>query len=164
MQIITIPKKRVKYLKDNLKIIENELLVSIKFKEDFIEIEGDEFKEYIAEKVIDAISRGFDVNASLKLTDEDNIVKTINLKDFLSDRLVKRQLGRIIGEKGKSKKIIEEEGKVNISIQEHEVSILGNFEDVEVAVNAIQKLINGTPHTNVFRYISEAQAKMSGKI
>ncbi len=164
MQIISIPKKRVRYLKENLKVIEEEILISIRFKEGLVEIEGDTLQEYMGKKVILAIAKGFDIKIAFKLLNEKNMLKTIELKDFLADRLVKRQIGRIIGEKGKSKQTIEEEGEVNINIKEHEVSIIGDYEDVEIVVNAIQKLMNGTPHSNVYRYISEARAKNAGKL
>ncbi len=164
MQIVGIPKKRVRYLKDSLKIIERDLSVTIRFKEEIIEIEGEPVQEYIAQKIIQAIGQGFKIDIALMLQKEENILKIIKLHDFLPSRAITRQIGRIVGEKGKFKKIIEEEGEVKLSIQDDEVSIIGHFEDVEIAVNAIQKLINGTPHPNVQTYLSEAQAKKSGKL
>ncbi|MCC7552755.1 hypothetical protein KO317_03785 [Candidatus Micrarchaeota archaeon] len=164
MQIIGIPKKRVKYLKENIKLLESDLLVSIRFKEDLIEIEGEEFQEYIAKKIVHAIGQGFNVSTSLNLIDEENVMKIIELGEFLPERVIQRQIGRIVGEKGKFKKIIEEEGKVYINIQDEDVSIIGQFEDVEIAVNAIQKLIGGTPHSNVRKYLCDAQAKKSGRL
>lgn len=165
MQFIGIPQKRVKYLKDHIKVIEKNLLVSIKFKGELIELESsDPLQEYLTKKIIHAIGQGFDINISLSLINEENVLKIINLDEFLSPNAIQRQIGRIVGEKGKFKKVIEEEGNVYICIQDEEVSVIGQFEDVEIAVNAIQKLIGGTPHSNIRKYIVDAHAKKSGRL
>lgn len=164
MQIVKIPPKRASYLKENKTNLEERLNIKLVIKEEIVEIAGGSLEEYLAKQVITAIAKGFNMETALKLLNQNFALKVIDLKEFIPEHAVKRQLGRVIGEKGKCKKTLEEEGNVVISIQGHEVSVLGNFEDIEIAVNAIQKLISGAPHTSVFRYISTAQAKKSGAI
>lgn len=112
--------------------------------------------------VIKAIGLGFDPEESMKLMKDDYVLEEINLKEVAngSDDL-KRIKGRIIGEGGKTKKIIQEYTGVKIVITEHMVGIIGNVEQVDIAKRAIQLIIKGKEHSSVYKYLDKAERDLS---
>ena len=70
-----------------------------------------------------------------------------------SESDIKRVKGRIIGINGKTRKIIEELTDTNIAVYGHTVGIIGHSENNFVAKTAIQMLIKGSLHKNVYRYL-----------
>lgn len=111
-----------------------------------------------AKDIVTAIAYGFNPETALTLLDEDKILVVINLKDYVGDKPnhIKRILGRVIGEKGKAKRIIEEYTKTNISIYETYVAIIGDYESLQIAKTAIEMLIQGRQHSTVYRYLERA--------
>ena len=61
--------------------------------------------------------------------------------------------GRIIGADGRARKIIEETTGANVSVYGHTVSIIGKVREVEIAREAILRLIEGSEHGSVYRYL-----------
>ena len=68
-----------------------------------------------------------------------------------------RQRSRVIGEKGKCKHTLEYLTHTNISVQGKTISIIGQFQDALVARKAIEKLIQGSKHGNVYRWIEQQE-------
>lgn len=141
---------KIKKLK---KEIEKALNVSIKISDE-IDIEGkDAFNEYLAEKVIDALEHGFNLEQALKLRNEDYMISKINLKKFVRPSRLKAVVGRIIGEKGRTKEIIMEMTGCDIAVHDYNVAVIGDTEDVEIALHALRSLIGGSPHASVYAYL-----------
>lgn len=104
--------------------------------------------------VITAIARGFSPEISLKLLEnEDLIFESIDLSQLIPEKAMQRILGRIIGKEGTMKKQIEDMLNVNMSIYNNFVSIIGDFENVTIAREAINMLINGAQHSTVLKFI-----------
>ncbi|MEM3715264.1 MAG: KH domain-containing protein, partial [Nitrososphaeria archaeon] len=89
-----------------------------------------------------------------RLRNSDVFMEIINLKDYLSSSNdIIRVKGRIIGAGGKTKSTIIELTGASISISDNEIVIIGDFEQLQVAKRAIEMLINGSPHTVVYRFL-----------
>lgn len=118
-----------------------------------------------ARDVINAIARGFSPERAFRLFDENQILDTINLKEYLGDSKnhIMRVKGRIIGERGKTRKMIEELTDTYISIYEHTVSIIGGYEEVRVAREAIEMLIKGMQHGTVYRFLDRKHSELKRK-
>ena len=101
--------------------------------------------------VIKAIGRGFDPDDAFDLIDENITLCIIPLPD--DRKILKRVRARIIGTEGKCRKTIERLTKTKLSIYGKTVSIIGEYEAVETARCAIERLIAGSPHSNVYRFI-----------
>jgi ribosomal RNA assembly protein len=107
-----------------------------------------------AKNVITAIARGFSAETSMKLLEnEDLVFESIDLSQILPEKSLQRILGRIIGKEGIMKKQIEDMLNVNLSIYGNFVSIIGEFENVTIAREAINMLINGAQHSTVMKFI-----------
>jgi len=113
--------------------------------------------------IIQATGDGINPEKALKIfSEEDAALHVIDLKYTVGDsrnNLV-RVKGRIIGEKGKARKLIEELTNTAIAVSEHAVAIAGKLENVEIARRAIEMLISGSPHSVVWKYLYGMRRKL----
>lgn len=108
-------------------------------------------------EVIKAFGRGFEFDDALNLLDEEYYLETINVQDF-SGKSKSRMIvikGRVIGRKGKVKKLIEKHTNVKITIYGKTISIIGKWGDVQKAKQAVESLLKGRKHGTVFRSLLE---------
>ena len=153
---LKIPEIRLKILKKDEELrekIERETGTKISINED-LKIEGESFNIYQAKQILRAFGRGFDVEDCLKLLDDEYGLEIIDLTDFTRSRnrltVIK---GRVIGTKGKTKKFIEEYTKTKISVFGKTVSIIGKWENINIAKEAIMRLIRGSAHQSVYKWL-----------
>ena len=153
---LKIPEIRLRILKKNEELrkrIERETGTKISINED-LKIEGESFNIYQAKQILRAFGRGFDVEDCLKLLDDEYGLEIIDLTDFTRSRnrliVIK---GRVIGTKGKTKKFIEEYTKTKISVFGKTVSIIGKWENINIAKEAIMRLIRGSSHQSVYKWL-----------
>ncbi|MEM2201269.1 MAG: KH domain-containing protein [Ignisphaera sp.] len=108
-----------------------------------------------AQDVIKAIGYGFSHEKAFKLLEEDIVLVVIDLTQYVKDseNHLTRIKGRIIGEEGRARKNIEEMTGTHISIYDNIVAIIGNYENANVAREAIMMLIEGRQHSTVYRHI-----------
>ncbi|MCX8175524.1 MAG: KH domain-containing protein [Candidatus Micrarchaeota archaeon] len=166
MQIIKIPSERVTVLLgtagETKDYLERRMGVELAVNEDGgVEIVGDPLEEFIAKDVIRAIGRGFEPDVALKLLNDDYGLKVIDLRDYASsDKAIARIKGRIIGEKGRTKEIISEEVGADVAVWGHTVAVISQLETLDYALNAIFKLIEGSPHSVVYSYLEKCRRRI----
>jgi len=157
---IKIPKKRENIFKKNKKLkkeIEKLTDTKIKMNED-ISIEGGSFNIYQAKQVLKAFGRGFDVNDALSLLDDEYGLEVIDLTEYVkSKKRLKTLKGRIIGTDGKTKKNVERLTGAKISVFGKTVSIIGQWDKINTAREAVMMLIRGSMHQTMYRWL-ERQA------
>jgi ribosomal RNA assembly protein len=108
-----------------------------------------------------AIGRGFSPKRAFQLFDEDMIFEVIFLDDSTSTpKALKRIRGRLIGERGKTRRIIEEFTGTSLSIYGHSVSLIGTLERVNVAKEAVQMLLKGMPHKSVYSFLDRKRREL----
>ncbi|MDD5317636.1 MAG: KH domain-containing protein [Candidatus ainarchaeum sp.] len=131
-------------------------------EEGLVEISAaDPYNEFVAKDVVKAIGRGFSPDDSLKLAEGDYYLKVIDLKDVLgSDKAVARQKARVIGEEGKTKRMIESCACVKMSVYGSTVSLIGLLDEVGLAAEAISRLLEGKPHSFVYRLLEHGRKRM----
>lgn len=161
IDFVTIPEDRIKLLKDNSSLYNRKLrnFFDVKIStNDEVEIDGeDSFEVMRTKEVVKAFGRGFEFEDALDLVDEDYILEIINISDF-SGKSRNRKLelkGRVIGADGKSKKIIEKHSGAKIVVYGKTVSIIGKWENVNLAKQAVEMLLSGSKHSTVFRFLEE---------
>ena len=130
-----------------------------------IEPEAGDVPPYMVMKARDfvrAIAYGFSPEKAMRIIDEDAVLEVIDLKQYVGDapNHLQRVKGRIIGEKGKARRIIEEMTGTNISIYGTYVAIIGDYESAQVAKEAIEMLIQGRQHSTVYRFIDREMFKL----
>ncbi len=157
---LVIPEERIELLrKDEKWRKELKKFVDINVKiGDEIELEGDDSIQLLRVKeIFKAFGRGFDFAASLFLLDEDYFLETIDVKNF-SGKSKDRQItlkGRVIGKEGITKKMIEKYVDVKVAIYGKTISIIGKWNDMKIAREAIEMLLCGCKHNTVYRFLRE---------
>ena len=108
-----------------------------------------------AQNIVRAIGYGFSPERAFRLLEDDQVLEVLDVRQYVGDKPnhVKRVLGRIIGEEGKARRILEEYTGTYISIYDHYVAIIGDYETANIAKKAIEMLIQGRMHSTVYKYI-----------
>ncbi len=108
-----------------------------------------------ARDIITAIGRGFPPKKALKLLDENFSLIILDLKDYFgkSQSDIKRIKGRIIGESGKTRSMIEELTWTDMSVYGDTIGIIGEPEQLRVAEEAVDMLIRGMQHRSVYQFL-----------
>ena len=159
---LRIPKDRVAVLigKDGKvkKEIEVETKTNIKVdsKEGDVFISGeDALGLYSCREVIRAIGRGFNPDIATLLLKSDYCFELIDLKEYAgkSKDTLLRIKGRIIGSEGKTRKLIEELTESYVCIYGKTVGIIGSPESAALAREAVEKLLRGSPHSGVYKFL-----------
>lgn len=166
MQYIKIPEERVPILIGERgrikKQIEEGTKTKISIEETSVSIEAvgqDCLGELIAKNMVQAIGRGFNPEIAFKLLNEDYTLEILPLTDFVdSPKAFERLKGRVIGEGGKARRVIEELSGAYLSVYGKTIGILGSFDDVALARDAVIMLIKGARHSSVYRMLERAQA------
>jgi ribosomal RNA assembly protein len=116
-----------------------------------------------AKDVVTAIGRGFSPEAAFRLIrNEDEIFDMIDLRVIFgrSESDIKRIKGRIIGADGKTRKLIEELTGADMVVYGHTVGLIGSFEQVDTAHNAVQMIIEGCQHHTVYNYLQKKRTEL----
>jgi ribosomal RNA assembly protein len=104
-----------------------------------------------------AIGRGFSSEKACFLFDEDMVLEFIDLRELYgkNESDIRRVKGRIIGQEGKTRRIIEEMTRANLSIYGDTIGILGGYERVATAREAIEMILRGKQHATVYRFLRD---------
>lgn len=108
-----------------------------------------------AKDIVSAIARGFSPEKALALMEESVILDIIDLRDVFgkSTSDITRIKGRIIGQEGKIRRLIEEMTGSKISVFGHTVAIIGDYESAISAREAVEILIKGRQHSTLYRFL-----------
>jgi len=121
----------------------------------------DQGDPFIAVRVIEAIGRGFSPQRAKRLLEEGVAFEVIDLRDFAgrSANSLDRIRGRVIGVKGKSRRVIEELTQCHLSVYGRTVAIIGEISEVQLASEAVRKLASGSQHRTVYNELQKARTK-----
>ncbi|MFW6117448.1 MAG: KH domain-containing protein [Thermoproteota archaeon] len=120
-----------------------------------------------AKEVVTAIGRGFPPETAFRLIrDPKTILKIIDLREIFgkSESDIRRIKGRIIGRGGKTRRLIEELTKTDVSIYGHTVGLIGDMEQMQAAKGAVQMLIEGSQHRTVYRYLHKKRRELKKRM
>ncbi len=127
-----------------------------------VEIRGDGVKTWIAKDIVLAIARGFNPEFALRLLNDEFTFELIKLDEFIkSEKELKRKKGRVIGEGGKSKRVIENLTDTHIAVYGKTIGIIGLYDNVHIAKEAIIRLLGGSGHRSAYHFLEEAMAYKS---
>lgn len=168
MEIIRIPQERLAVLfgkgGESQKLFERACNVELSVdSEGAVQISGEPLDEYISKDVVKAVGRGFAPSVALLLLNDEYGLRIVNLRELGNEGWITRQKGRVIGEKGRTKKIIEEAAGAHISVYGHTVAVVCRLEGMEVAMHAIGMLLEGHTHPAVYAYLERQRREMKKK-
>jgi ribosomal RNA assembly protein len=114
-----------------------------------------------ARDVVVAIARGFSPDRALSLVDDDVVLDIIDLRDTFgrNERDIARLKGRVIGRDGKIRRLIEEMTDAKVSVYGHTISMLGEYEKVTAAREAIELLLKGKQHSTLYKLLRKIKSE-----
>ena len=143
--------------------IEEKLLVEIQIESEsggvtifLSEKAADPSSLFRARDIITAVGRGFSPEYAFRLIrNEEDIFDIIDLRTIFgrSESDIRRVKGRVIGANGKTRRLIEELTEASVVVYGHTIGFIGTFEQVDVARNAVNMLIEGSQHQTVYKYL-----------
>ena len=170
---IRIPEDRVGVLigpkGKNRRMIEDEFGVNIVVESDTGNVEimvkedqPDVSVLFTVKNIVQAIGRGFTPRKALALRDEEKDIMIIDLEEYVgtSRNAQNRVRGRIIGKEGKSREMLEELTECIVSVYGGTVGLIGPYEMLPVAKEAIEMLLNGSFHKTVWNHLYAYRRKM----
>ena len=160
---LKIPKDRIAVLigkkgeiKKNIQKL-TKIRISVDSKEGDITVSGhDALSLFDTKEVIKAIGRGFNPEVAQLLLKQDYGLEVFNLSEFCKTKnSLARLKGRVIGAGGKSRQVIEQLTGVYISVYGKTISIIGEIWALANARQAIDMLLRGSPHRNVYQWLEK---------
>ena len=159
---LKVPKNRVAVIIGKEGSIKKDIEESTKTKLNIDSKEGDVFVSgedalglYTAREMIKAIGRGFNPEIAKLLLKTDYVLEVIDVSEYVgkSKEALLRLKGRVIGKEGKSRRLIEELAECNISVFGKTISIIGLPESTSNARQAVESLLSGSTHANVYKWL-----------
>ena len=167
-QVVRIPVERVGAVigKEGVtkRSLEGEMGVtlSVDSREGLVTVKSGSLKTdpFSATRVIEAIGRGFSPQKAKRLLDEGTALEVIDLRDYgRSSNSLERIRGRVIGLRGKSRRVIEELTGCHLSVYGRTVAIIGEAGEVQLASDAVKSLATGSQHKTVYNTLQKARTK-----
>ena len=169
---LKIPKARIAVLIGKKGEVKKRIESATKTRISIDSNEGDVFVSgndalglFTAREVIEAISRGFNPEFAELLLKGDHSLEIIGIKDYAgkSQDTALRLKGRVIGKEGKSRRTLEYLSDTNISVYGKTIGIIGTPENVTEARKAIEALLRGAPHGNVYKSLERRRVEIRKK-
>ena len=151
----TILLEKTKRIEKNKTKLEKVLKIKIFVKEKEVSIDGQAEDEYIAEKVLEAISLGFPLPSALTIKTEDYMFEIINIKDHTKRADLASIRARIIGKGGKTLKTLTDLTEWFLELSKNSVGIIGSPENIKPTQTALISLIKGSKQSNVYSYLEK---------
>ncbi len=166
---LKVPKNRVAVIIGKEGSVKKDIEESTKTKLNIDSKEGDVFVSgedalglYTAREIIKAIGRGFNPDIAKLLLKSDYVLEVVDVSEYVgkSKEAMMRLKGRVIGKEGKSRRLIEELAECSISVFGKTISIIGLPESVSNARQAVESLLRGSTHANVYKWLERRRREL----
>jgi len=117
---------------------------------------------FTAKEIVRAIGRGFNPKIALQLINTEQALEIIDMTEVVgkSKNNLERMKGRIIGTQGKARKEIERLTETSISIYGKTIGIIGETNNVSLARQAMQMLLDGSMHKTVYQFLEKKRKEI----
>ena len=168
---VRIPQERIGVLigpgGETKRLIEQETGVKILIDSETGEVTVDESgapDKFLAVKVRDlvqAIGRGFSDERAFRLLDENSYFVVLDIKDYArTPARIEQIRARMIGTRGKTRRIVEELTGADVSVYGHTVALIADDLQLPIAQEALEMLLRGSEHRTVYRYLERKRADL----
>jgi ribosomal RNA assembly protein len=114
------------------------------------------------EEVVRAVGRGFSPENAASLFRDEVYLAVIDIRDYTGHHESRqRQVrGRVIGEKGRTRRMIEELTGCKVAIQGNTVAIIGEMDSLEAAKRDVDMILSGSEHSSVYGFLERRHKEM----
>jgi ribosomal RNA assembly protein len=169
MQHVKIPQDRIGVLigdgGETLRRIEQaaEVRLDVDSENGSVAIEktGDPLRGMKGPQIVRAIGRGFKPDEALTLLDDDmRMYESIDIERAArNDNDLRRKKGRLIGEDGRTRELMEELTGASVVIYGSTFGVIGQPKEVEIARSAAEMILDGAPHGTVYSFLERKRAE-----
>ena len=119
----------------------------------------DKFLAVKARDIVLAIGRGFSEERAFRLLGDDSYFVVLDIKDYArtSERIAQVR-ARVIGTRGKTRRIIEDLTGADVSVYGHTVALIADDLQLPIAQEAFEMLLKGSEHATVYRFLERKRA------
>ncbi|WP_276279860.1 KH domain-containing protein [Halorussus caseinilyticus] len=170
MQHVKIPQDRIGVLigegGETMREIESraEVRLDIDSENGKVEVEktGDPIRGLKGPEIVKAIGRGFAPEDALTLLDDDMMMFDVIDIDAAARNKndLERQKGRLIGENGRTRELMEELTGANVVIYGTTLGVIGTPKRVDVVRSAAEMILDGAPHGSVYSFLERKRNEM----
>ncbi len=168
---LKIPKDRVAVLIGKKGKIKKDIETATKTKLQIDSKEGDVFISgkdalslFNAREVAKAVGRGFNPEIAMLLLKQDYALEIVDIEGYARTKNhLKRVKGRLIGTEGKARRTIETLTDCYLCVYGKTVSIIGNVENVILARRAVEGLLRGALHGNIYKWLEKRRKEIMQK-
>lgn len=170
MQHVTIPGDRIGALigegGETMREIESRSEVRLDIDSETgsvgIETVGDPVVGLKGPDVVKAIGRGFAPEDAFRLLENDvQLFELIDIEAATRNKNdLRRQKGRLIGEGGRTRELLEELSGADVVIYGTTLGIIGGPEQVDAVRTAVEMLLDGAPHGAVYSFLERKRNEM----
>jgi ribosomal RNA assembly protein len=113
--------------------------------------------------LVRAIGRGFSPERALPILDDEMLMlDVLDLSKMVGTKNdMARIKGRVIGKDGKSREIMERLSGARLSVYGKTVALLGYPEQIKIARTAVEMLLDGAPHGNVYSFLEKKHQELA---
>jgi ribosomal RNA assembly protein len=113
--------------------------------------------------LVRAIGRGFSPERALAILDDEMLMLDVmDLSKMVGTKSdMARLKGRIIGKDGKTREIMEKLSGSKVSVYGKTIALLGYPEQIRVSRAAIEMLLDGAPHGNVYSFLEKKHQELA---
>jgi ribosomal RNA assembly protein len=173
MQHVKIPQDRIGVLigsgGETMREIEEraEVRLDIDSEEGSVRIErvGDPVPGLKGPEIVKAIGRGFAPADALRLLDDDMMMfDVIDVSAAARNKNdLKRQKGRLIGEGGRTRELMEDLTGASVAIYGSTLGVIGGPKQVDAVREAAEMLLDGAPHGAVYSFLERKRNELKHK-
>lgn len=165
MKQIRIPEERVAVLigenGESKETIESLTDCELTIKDNLVKVDGDPIDEMDAQKIVKAVGRGFNPDKAVRLAERDVTFHLIDINDYAdTENSRKRLKGRVIGRDGETRRHLEKEGNVDISVYGKTIGIIGFAQNIQIVAEVINQLLQGRSHSSAYNYLEKNLSKI----
>ena len=130
-----------------------------------IETVGDPVTALKGPDIVKAIGRGFAPEDALELLEDEMMMfDVIDIDAAARNRNdLRRQKGRLIGEDGRTRELMEELTGASVVIYGSTLGVIGGPRQVEAVREAAEMLLDGAPHGSVYSFLERKRNELKHK-
>jgi ribosomal RNA assembly protein len=115
--------------------------------------------------IVKAIGRGFSPDDALELLEDDMMMfELIDIEAAARNKNdLRRQKGRLIGEGGRTRELMEELTGASVAIYGATLGVIGGPRQVEAVREAAEMLLEGAPHGTVYSFLEDKRNELKHK-
>ncbi|WP_330630752.1 KH domain-containing protein [Halocatena halophila] len=170
MQHVTIPQDRIGVLVgqggETMREIESKAEVRLDIDSETgsvaVESVGDPVQGLKGPDIVKAIGRGFRPEDALRLLEDDLMMFEIVDIDAVARNKndLRRKKGRLIGEDGRTRELMEELTGASVVIYGTTLGIIGRPDEVEAVRRGAEMILDGAPHGSVYSFLERRRTEM----